>query len=81
MEIELTKTESELIIHEIIISLRSIQYSDSREKKKDFRFKGFEKFDKSDFDLEEAELTDVEFKSYFNILKKLKEVSLNSPHD
>lgn len=72
MEIQLTKKEAELIIHEIVCCFRSIQYySRSVAKKGEFTFKNFDKFGKSDFDLGEAGITDYEFKSYFNILKKL----------
>ncbi len=72
---ELTKLESELIVHEIILALRSIQYHNSREKKGEFCFKRYDKYDISDFDLHEAELTEIEFKAYMSILTKIKSLS------
>ncbi len=73
MEIKLTNKEVELIVFEIINEFKGIQEIHSRDKKGEFKFDNFERLDKSDFDLKEAEITDYEFKCYFSILSKLKQ--------
>ncbi len=72
MIIELTITEAKIIVYEIVSTFTSLQYPKSESKKGGFKFKNFDKFDKSDFHLKEAEITAAEFKAYFNILREIK---------
>ncbi len=76
MKFEITKKEAELIVYEIVSTFNSIQEKPSRDKFGEFKFKNFHKFKKSDFDLNDAGITDYEFKSFFNLLNKIKDSRL-----
>jgi len=74
MKIEIGKKEAEMIVYNIETSLSSILHYKSREKKGEFTFDTFEKFDINDFCLDHAEMSESEFKSEISVLKKCKEI-------
>ncbi len=68
------KKEARIIVGEIECSLGSILYYKSRDKKGEFTFDNFEKFNINDFVLEHAEMTESEFKTCIKLLGKCKKI-------
>lgn len=74
MNIEIGKKEAKIIVWEIECSLRSILHYESRKEKGEFDFDNFRKFEIEDFVLEDAEMTESEYKTCIGLLEKCDQI-------